>query len=102
MHPVLGFGVVGAKLDDDYVGLEVFYLLELGFVPIGIVPFFEEGATADTEVFDPVGFPEQCGYLKRIGIGIVTSGALGDAVADEGNFDGTLGKSGDAGEKCQE
>ncbi len=93
VRPVLRLGVVGAQLDQQHVWMEVFGLLKLRLVPVGIVAFSEQGTSTDAKVLDLVSVPEQSTHLEGIAVGIVTAGALGDAVAHKGDFDGALGKS---------
>ena len=95
MIPVLGFGVVGAELDNDDVGAEgggVFEGLEF---PVGAIAFFEEGGTVHAVVAHGVFFAEQSaehGGIAALGT-VFHGGAEGDAVAHAGDSSDGFGRA---------
>ena len=50
----------------------------------------------------PLTPPDLLQFLKWIAAWIVAAGALGDAVADEGDFDWALGEGADRYKKCDD
>ena len=85
--PVLGFGIVGAQLDDHHVGQEGLGLCPCILLPKGEVAFLQHGAAAHPEVADDPMVAQHPGQLCGVGIArpVGDAGAEGDAVADAGH-----------------